>query len=373
MMWVKKSVILVLRKGRKCIRLGCAVWAHALVFKVIPFVLQLFCADALTKLRELESESVHCIVTSPPYWGLRDYGVDGQLGLERTPEEYVQHMVEVFRECRRVLHQRGNLWINLGDSWAGSGKGAWNTDEVQKEDYVPGITGAKIKSEWPGLKSKDLVMIPAQVALALRTDGWYLRQCNIWSKPNGMPESVRDRTTISHEYVFHLTRSRDYFYDADAVSLQPAESTEKRLAQNVELQIGSERANAGGKTNGNMKAVKKQRGHSRRHDGFNDRWDAMSKDEQQQNGANLRSVWTIAPAQYKEAHYAVMPKLLARICILAGSQVGDTVLDPFAGTGTTLAVALESGRNAIGIELNPANIALIEKRLQRTDLTQPLL
>ena len=213
------------------------------------------------------------------------------------------------------------------------------------------------------LAGEDLVGVPWMLAFAMRADGWYLRQCNIWAKPNCMPESVTDRSTASHEYVFHLSKSNDYFYDNEAARTPAAPSSETRLAQDVESQVGGTRANGGAKTNGTMKAVAKQRGHSRKHAGFNDRWDAMPVDEQRANGANLRSVWWIAPAQYREAHYAVMPSSLAEICIVASCPVGGTVLDPFGGAGTTGLVADRLQRNAILVELNPAYAEMARKRI----------
>lgn len=205
------------------------------------------------------------------------------------------------------------------------------------------------------------------LAFAMRDDGWFWRQCNVWAKPNGMPESVTDRSTISHEYVLHFSKSNDYFYNDDDARTPPAPSTETRLAQDVDAQAGSDRANGGGKTNGPMKAVArksdKQRGHTRRHAGFNDRWDSMDRDEQLASGSNLRSVWWIAPAQYRDGHYAVMPDRLAELCIVAGTQEGQTVLDPFGGAGTTGLVADRLGRNAILIELNPEYAAMAERRI----------
>jgi len=219
-----------------------------------------------------------------------------------------------------------------------------------------------------GYKDKDLVGIPWMVAFALRDDGWYLRQCNIWAKPNCMPESVTDRSTVSHEYIFQLSKSNDYFYNSDLARTPPMPSTETRLAQDVENQTGSERANGQGKTNGTMKAVRrsdKERGHSRRHNRFNDRWDAMSEAEQMANGANLRSVWWVSPAQTTDDHYAVMPEQIARICILAGCPAGGTVFDPFCGSGTSLLVARNLQCHAIGMDLNEAYLAIAQRRLRQ--------
>ena len=218
------------------------------------------------------------------------------------------------------------------------------------------------------------------LAFAMRAEGWFLRQCNIWAKPNCMPESVTDRSTAAHEYVFHFSKQNDYWYDNEAARTPPAPSSETLLAQNVEAQEGSVRANGGGKTNGPMRAVQrkalpgsqaklgvlrdKQRGHSRKHNGFNDRWDAMPVAEQRAMGANLRSVWWISPAQYREGHYAVMPDALAEICIAAGCPQDGTVLDPFGGAGTTGLVADRMGRDAILIELNPEYAAMAKRRIQ---------
>lgn len=324
--------------------------------------------DCLGSLRSLPDESIRCCVTSPPYWRQRDYGMAGQLGLEPTPEEYVARMVEIFEEVHRALKSDGTLWLNLGDKWASGGNGGGGSFMAERGDAWAHAKGSKGWRKPPvGYKDKDLVGIPWMTAFALRSAGWYLRQCNIWAKPNGMPESVQDRSTVSHEYVFQLSKNNDYFYDIDAARTPPTPGTETRLAQNVEAQAGSERANGGAKTNGPMKAVRrsdKQRGHTRRHDGFNDRWDAMERDEQVANGSNLRSVWWIAPAQYREGHYAVMPDTLAEICIVAGSQKGDTILDPFGGAGTTGLVADRLGRNAILCELNPEYAAMAERRIK---------
>lgn len=291
---------------------------------------QILIGDARDRLKQLPDASVHCCVTSPPYFGLRDYGVEGQMGLEATPAEFVAGMVELFREVRRVLRDDGTLWLNLGDS------------------YGP---------------NKSKLLIPARVALAMQDDGWILRQDNVWFKKRPMPESVRDRSTCAHEFVFHFAKSATYFYDSQAVRTPLAESSVSRLSQDVEGQRGSDRVP--GKTNGSMKAVggDKQRGHTRRHAGFNDRWDAMSKAEQMAQGANLKSVWHLAPPNFTGAHFATMPEELAETCILAGCPKGGTVLDPFGGAGTTGLVADRLGRNAILIELNPEYAAMAERRI----------
>jgi DNA modification methylase len=326
--------------------------------------------DCRARLAELPDASVHCCVTSPPYFGLRDYGVDGQMGLEPTPDEFVAGMVEVFREVRRVLRDDGTLWLNIGDSFAGS----WGSQGHRETPAV--VSRSSIKNHpkrqsntgtirQAGLKPKDLIGIPWMLAFALRADGWYLRSDIIWAKPNGMPESVQDRPTRSHEMVFLLSKSPRYYYDAERLRTPPAPSSETRLAQNVEAQAGSDRANGGAKTNGPMKAVRrsdKQRGHTRRHDGF-DRWDAMERAEQLAGGANLKSVWWLAPAQFRDSHFATMPESLAEICVLGGCPAGGTVLDPFGGAGTTGLVADRLGRQAMLIELNPDYAEIARKRL----------
>lgn len=334
--------------------------------------------DCREVLRSLPDQSVNCIVTSPPYFGLRDYGVEGQVGLEETPDAFVAELVSVFREARRVLKDDGTLWLNLGDSYAGGGT-------IGRNDTTPealarraakygtgagsgsavGATGTRPRVQ--GLKSKDLIGVPWMAAFALRADGWFLRSDIIWAKPNGMPESVTDRPTRAHEMVFLLSKSARYYYNNDALRTPAAPSTETRLAQDVDAQAGSNRANGGAKSNGTMKAVQrapdKQSGHSRRHDGFNDRWDAMDKAEQQAAGANLKSVWWLSPAQFRESHFATMPTSLAEICIVGGCPVGGTVLDPFGGAGTTGLVADRLNRNAILIELNPEYAEMARNRI----------
>jgi len=293
--------------------------------------------DCIAGLRTLPDASVHCCVTSPPYWGLRDYGHDGQIGLEETPEAYVARMVEVFREVRRVLRDDGTLWLNLGDSYnAGrdgghaGGKGALNTGRNLDEIYQ-GRSGANA----PGLKPKDLCGIPWRVAFALQADGWWLRQDIIWSKPNPMPESVRDRCTKAHEYVFLLTKSERYYYDAESISEAQTSSGQGGLSNKSTLKSvvlnASHRPSLVNATNDGRR--------------------------------NRRSVWTVTTKPYSGAHFAVMPHDLVEPCIKAGCPEGGTVLDPFAGSGTTLAVAAELGRNAIGCELNPDYIELAERRI----------
>jgi DNA modification methylase len=335
-------------------------------------MLTILCGDALSELRKLPSESVHCCVTSPPYWGLRDYSCDAQLGLEKTPEEYVAKMVQIFREVRRVLRKDGTLWLNLGDSYSGSGKGRnadghHSTGTQWKQATNHGSVNGVINSaKQTGLKDKDLIGIPWMVAFALRADGWWLRQDIIWAKPNPMPESVTDRCTKSHEYLFMLTKSSRYFYDAEAMKEKGSyDPTDTKLPDGWDTGEGSHGTyHRNGREKG--RRTDKQWGHSRRHAGFNDRWDEMEKSQQCSSLRNKRDVWTIACAPYPEAHFATYPPDLIKPCILAGTTAGDTVLDPFAGSGTTGMVALELGRKAILIELNAKYVELIK---QRCDVT----
>ncbi len=315
--------------------------------------------DAVANLRTLETGSVQCCVTSPPFWGLRDYGANGQLGLEKTPEEYVAKMVEVFREVRRVLRKDGTLWLNLGDSYAraaekgGSGTpNGRNTPEMSyglaqsaKIGSSDGKTGRGdrpgTRARIDGLKEKDLVGIPWMVAFALRADGWWLRSDIIWAKPNPMPESVTDRPTKSHEYIFLLTKSASYFYDAEAIKEGKTWST-----------VNDDRTNDNGH--------RRERGYpgAQSNGGTN-----LGGNE---GSRNKRSIWTIATQPYPEAHFATFPEEIPKLCIMAGTRAGDTVLDPFAGSGTTGMVALELGRKAILIELNPKYCDLIRQRCNVT-------
>ena len=314
---------------------------------------QLYQGDCLEVLKQMEDESIHCCITSPPYWGLRDYGVDGQLGLEPTPDEYVAKMVEVFREVKRVLKPEGTLWLNLGDSYAGSMKGIGADGQSyagQKQATNKGSVGIyqdkPPKANEIGLKPKDLIGIPWMVAFALRADGWYLRQDIIWHKPNPMPESVKDRCTKAHEYIFLLSKSRHYYYDHEAIKEPAAYDGRKDT-----LLKGSPKYEKGvipGQVEQLMAA--------KRHE----RW---KKNERGEYVRNKRSVWTIPTKPFKEAHFATFPPELPEICIKAGCPDGGTVLDPFAGAGTTLWVAERLGVNSIGIELNPEYCEIIRRRM----------
>ncbi len=285
----------------------------------------------------LRDGCVQCVVTSPPYWGLRDYGVAGQIGLEASPEAYVADLVAVFREVRRVLADDGVLWLNLGDSYAAHPGQRKDTDAAgSKQQSLRGSTGvgSRVVVE---LKPKDLVGIPWRVAFALQADGWYLRSDIIWSKPNPMPESVTDRPTKAHEYVFLLAKSERYYYDAEAIK-----------------ERGSKPAGANG-TFGNKQAdarlVPNLTGNMR-----------PGVEYLVDGTRNARSVWTINPKPYAGAHFATMPADLAERCIKAGSRPGDLVFDPFGGSGTTLRVARELNRRGVMLDLNPAYLQLAKVR-----------
>ncbi len=315
---------------------------------------QIIIGDAREKLREMADCSVQCCVTSPPYYGLRDYGVDGQMGLEETPNEFVAGMVGLFREVRRVLRDDGTLWLNLGDSYAGS-------------------RGAPHGS---GLKAKDLIGIPWRVAFALRADGWYLRQDIIWSKPNPMPESVRDRCTKAHEYIFLLSKGPRYFYDADAIKNAPSQALIEQVEQgyggtDIKAYAAGRAQSASGTKrriiDGARKKIARRRGHDRAHVGFVERWDGMTRAEQVALGSNKRSVWEVGTQPFSEAHFATFPPALIEPCILAGSPAGGMVLDPFGGAGTTGLVSERLGRDSTLIELNPEYADIARRRI-RADL-----
>ena len=301
--------------------------------------------DCIESMKAMPAQSVHTCVTSPPYFGLRDYGMDGQIGLEDTPDAFVSRLVEVFREVRRVLRDDGTLWLNLGDSYASYRDGKATPDTTRGDStgtLVPkGSAKNRSASTFAGtsIKHKDLIGIPWRVAFALQADGWYLRQDIIWHKPNPMPESVRDRCTKAHEYVFLLSKSPRYYFDNETIKEPAAESSLARLSQaTLDQQVGS--ARVPGKTNGNMKAV----GGDMR---------------------NKRSVWTVTTKPFKGAHFATFPPDLIEPCILAGAPRGGVVLDPFGGSGTTAGVAIKNGRNAVLCELNPEYAALVPSRINR--------
>jgi DNA modification methylase len=317
----------------------------------------------------LRDGCVNCCVTSPPYWGLRDYGVSGQLGLEPTPDAYVANLVAVFREVRRVLRDDGTVWLNLGDSYAGSGMTGGTASKDGGAARVARMFHGNRRDTVQGLAQKQLIGIPWRVAFALQADGWYLRSDIIWSKPNPMPESVRDRPTRAHEYIFLLTKSERYWYDAAAIREPYAPSTLTEFDAPYNGEATKDYAAAGVQNPSSIKRriTDKQRGHSRRHAGFNDRWDSMSKAEQGRNGANKRTVWTIGTHPFPEAHFATFPEKLIEPCILAGCPMGGLVLDPFIGSGTTGVVASRLGRRWVGCDLTYFDIS--KRRTAQRGLT----
>lgn len=339
----------------------------------------ILCGDALTTLRTLPDESVQCCVTSPPYWNLRDYGVAGQIGLEATPDEWCARLVEVFSEVRRVLRSDGTLWLNVGDAYANDLKWGGRSGGKNYTSTAGGYVGQRAKRT-TGLKPKDLIGLPWMLAFALRADGWWLRSDVIWHKSNPMPESVRDRPSRAHEYIFLLSKSERYYYDAEIVRtpLQPKTFTTygtRHHAQGNDA-LGKVKSDNWGRTVGERRPrlvdkLDKQRGHLRRHAGFNDRWDHMSRDEQMAGGANLRDVWTVATKPFSGAHFATFPPALIEPCILAGCPVGGIVLDPFFGAGTVGVVCRRHGRDYLGIELNESYCEMARARIARE--IQPVL
>lgn len=316
--------------------------------------------DVLAMLATLPDESVHCCVTSPPYYGLRDYGVPGQLGLEPTLAEYIEKMVAVFGEVRRVLRSDGTLWLNIGDSYAGS----WGAQGRQGETGQMAnrsVAAARVKSEISaaqiaahpkleshtgsirddGMKAKDLMMVPERLALALQSDGWWVRSRIIWHKRSTMPESVTDRPTKAHEHIWLLTKSERYFYDSEAAS-EPSVDAE-----------------------GSAKRYESEFGGSKADDRIAQGLVTTPSGKREFDGTrNWRDVWSLGPEPFKDAHFATFPTEIPRRAIVAGCPVGGTVLDPFLGSGTTALVADRLQRNAIGIELNPAYADMAEKRIR---------
>jgi len=301
------------------------------------YINKIICGDCLEVMKGIPDDVVQCCITSPPYWGLRDYGIEGQLGLEKTPEEYVAKIVEIFREVRRILRKDGTVWLNLGDSYLAQ-QGAGFNEQRRFND-----ANLNIKVKRPSwLKPKDLCGIPWRVAFALQANGWWLRQDIIWSKPNPMPESVTDRCTKSHEYLFLLTKSAKYYYDADAI--REKADVEKQRSKSVMATIAVGNTSIG------------------------DRRINYEKDRHIVEYRNKRSVWTIPTQPYPQAHFATYPIKLVEPCILAGTKVGDIILDPFFGAGTTGLRAKELGRRYIGIDISAEYCKQAEERLKQEEL-----
>lgn len=324
--------------------------------------------DCLETLRQMPDGIAQTCVTSPPYFGLRNYdGGAAEIGKEKTPDEFVAALVAVFHEVKRVLRDDGTLWLNIADSYASGGRKTRDADDKLEQ------RGMGTRPMDPdGVKSKDLIGIPWMLAFALRADGWYLRQEIIWAKSNPMPESVLDRCTKSHESIFLLAKSASYYCDMGAIKEPAAPGSIARWNQDIEGQIGSDRVP--GKTNGNMKAVGGKggknafRGQGHQRDGDNGPANRGGRDMQDVGASetrNKRSVWTVATTPYKGAHFATFPPALIEPCILAGAPSGGVVLDPFFGSGTTGFVAQNLGRQFIGCELNPAYKSLQDERLRQ--------
>lgn len=306
--------------------------------------------DALKVLKTLPDNHVNCIVTSPPYYGLRDYGCDGQIGLEESPEEYINRLVLVFREARRVLNDDGTLWLNIGDSYNNSGRGATSNNQAEwiknskDKNSFKGLGTSHKATKIEGLKPKDLIGIPWMLAFALRADGWYLRQDIIWHKPNPMPESVQDRCTKSHEYIFLFSKSNKYYFDNVSI-MEKAEYDGRK----------DTRMKGSHKYSQIVTGLPPQTMKARPHE----RWVKIDDEFMR----NKRDVWTIPTKPFKDAHFAVFPESLIVDCIKAGCPENGIVLDMFSGSGTTFTVARKLNRNAIGIELNPDYIKISERRI----------
>lgn len=304
---------------------------------------RILCGDALEMLRTLPDNSVHCCVTSPPYYALRDYGVDGQIGREDTPAQYVARLTDVFSEVRRVLRPSGTLWLNIADTYAGKG----NQGDSVDPKYPNGRTGqtVAINRRVEGCKAKDMIGIPWMLAFALRDSGWYLRSDIIWMKANPMPESCKDRPSRCYEHVFLLTKSRSYYYDAAAIAEPVAESTPMRMRR----KFGKNKYSAG------IPGQAHQHLNDYRPNGYAEEDIPLLR--------NKRDVWQINSVPYKGAHFAAYPPKLVETCLLAGCPQDGIVLDPFLGSGTTAAVTKQMGRHYIGIELNPDYCELAKQRI----------
>ena len=303
----------------------------------------IFCGDALDVLRTLPDNSVHCCITSPPYYALRDYGAEGQIGRENTPAQYVERLTEVFSEVRRVLRPNGTLWLNIADTYAGKG----NQGDSVDPKYPNGRTGqtVAINRKVEGCKAKDMIGIPWMLAFALRDTGWYLRSDIIWQKANPMPESCKDRPSRCYEHIFLMAKSRKYYFNAEAIAEPVTESTPMRMRR----KFGKNKYSAGipGQT----------------HQHLNDYRPNSYAEEDIPLLRNKRDVWQINSVPYKGAHFAAYPPKLVETCLLAGCPPDGIVLDPFLGSGTTAAVAKQMGRHYIGIELNPDYCTLAEQRI----------
>lgn len=303
-----------------------------------------------------------CVVTSPPYWGQRDYKAAGQIGRERSARSYLRKVREVMRGVRNVLRDDGVMWLNLGDCYGNDGK--WGGETGGKQDYLDEADrkGCGRDKRISGVKEKELVGLPWRTALALQRDGWYLRCDVIWNKTNAMPNPVQDRPSSAHEYLFMMTREPHYYFDGDSIREPASHESLVRWREMQEAQRGQVEAFELPADQGTdrPRRTDKQAGHSRVHAGFNERWDARTKAEQEALGRKVRSVWNIATSGFGGDHFAAFPRELVRRCILSTSRPGDIVFDPFMGSGTVAEVALSLGRQFIGCELNPEYAAMFE-------------
>lgn len=332
----------------------------------------IYLGNALSCLKQIPDNSVHMCVTSPPYYGLRDYGVSGQIGLEDTPDEYIAKMVQVFSEVRRVLRPDGTLWLNIGDSYAGSSKGRNGNGKFEydskkcKESKGQKASTLNKTLVTASYKRKDLIGIPWLLAFALRADGWYLRQDIIWYKPNCMPESTKDRCTKSHEYIFLFSKSPQYYFDYKSImepavgfNNEPVAGSLGSLHPNTRLRKGNSKTFRGGGSYTNNKSFNNSDKQDR---------DSHGNCPNETGLRRKRDVWNVATKGYKGTHFATFPPELIRPCILAGAPIGGVVLDPFFGSGTTGDVSLEENREFIGIELNPEYCNLAKTRLPGTQI-----
>lgn len=336
---------------------------------------KVYLGDSLEIIKSLPDESVNCVITSPPYYGLRDYGVEGQIGLEGSPEEYIDKLVSLFREVRRVLKKDGTVWVNLGDTYYGGGATSSVSDNGAGEKQRTNF-GAVSRENLPNnrrksdtYKAKDLIGIPWMFAFAMRADGWYLRQDIIWAKPNPMPESVTDRCTKSHEYIFLLSKSEKYFFDYEAIQEEAVTQVDPRIGSREEY--NGKRDGKGGNGQRAFVSLKTRPkfGGNKYGDSDDTHYSTYSGKEWEPQVSvdvvvrNKRSVWTVNVKPTKEAHFATYPEMLIRPCVLAGCPEGGVVLDPFMGSGTTGIVARKLNRNYVGIEINPEYQQMATRRI----------
>jgi len=307
------------------------------------------CGDAIQVLQTLPAQSVYTCVTSPPYYGLRDYGMPEQIGLEESPQAYIERLTAVFREVRRVLRDDGTLWVNIADSYAGSNKGAWSrpisTRPFSKQSYryEADNPAVNIPTSWNGIKPKDMIGVPWALAFALRNDGWYLRSDVIWQKPNALPEAVTDRPTKSYEHIFLFSKSPVYYYDYEAIK----EPTKQSSLERAKRGVGVTTKYADGVPGQSAQGIFRPRSSTN-----------------QAETRNKRDVWNVATGGgIKVSHFATYPVDLVTPCILAGSPAGGIVLDPFFGSGTTGVAAVRCGRQYVGIDLNPEFCDMAKERI----------